>query len=216
VLDLEFETTGKSGVFIRTDKPTDNLETELEIQIERPAWWAPGKHSCGALYDALAPTKEASRKDGWNHLVITARGPNGTTNKFHTALKDFKREGPIGLQHHGAVVQFRNIMIKLDSESGKRVATAEGRKKQPTAAGSDRIPNKCAPGCAAFSSLATLSGALAVDGANAVVSNGRSRTAKFRDGALVPAVGLSSANIRPGRFHRCLRERYSPLFRRLE
>ena len=242
VLDLEFWTTGNSGVFIRTDKPTDNVETGLEIQIERPVWWAPGKHSCGALYDGLAPTKEASKKDGWNHLVITARGPkitvlmndepiidadldrwteagknpDGTTNKFHTALKDFKREGPIGLQHHGAVVQFRNIMIKLDSESGKRVATAEGRKKQPTAAGSDRIPNKCAPGCAAFSSLATLSGALAVDGANAVVSNGRSRTAKFRDGALVPAVGLSSANIRPGRFHRCLRERYSPLFRRLE
>ena len=69
-------TTGNSGVFIRTDKPTDNVETGLEIQIERPAkWWAPDKHSCGALYDALAPTKEASKKDGWNHLVIIARGP---------------------------------------------------------------------------------------------------------------------------------------------
>lgn len=141
VLDLEFQTTGNSGVFIRTDKPTDNVETGLEIQIERPTR-APDKHSCGALYDVVAPTKEASKQDGWNHLVITARGstisvvmndksiidadldrwteagknPDGTSNKFHAALKDFNREGHIGLQDHGAVVQFRNIRIKpLDS-----------------------------------------------------------------------------------------------------
>ena len=146
ILDLEFQTTGNSGVFIRTDKPTDNAQTGLEIQIERPARFFPDKHSCGALYDALAPTKEASNKDGWNHLVITARGPqitvvmnnepiidadldrwteagknpDGTKNKFNTALKDFKREGHIGLQDEGNVVRFRNIKIsRLDSESGK-------------------------------------------------------------------------------------------------
>jgi 3-keto-disaccharide hydrolase len=145
VLDLEFQTTGNSGVFIRTDKPTDNVQTGLEVQIEQPAK-APGKHSCEALYDLLAPTKEASKKDGWNHLIITARGPkitvamndepiidadldrwneagknpDGTKNKFHNALKDFKCDGHIGLQDHGAVVKFRNIKIKLlDSESGK-------------------------------------------------------------------------------------------------
>jgi Domain of Unknown Function (DUF1080) len=144
ILDLEFQTTGNSGIFIRTDKPTDHVQTGLEIQLERPS--RPDKHSCGALYDALAPTKEASDKDGWNHLVITARGPqvtavmngepiidadldrwseahknpDGTQNKFNTALKDFKREGHIGLQDEGAVVKFRNIKIKpLDSGSGK-------------------------------------------------------------------------------------------------
>src|SRR5262245_61734620 len=33
ILDLEFQTTGNSGVFIRTDKLTDNVQTGLEIQI---------------------------------------------------------------------------------------------------------------------------------------------------------------------------------------
>jgi hypothetical protein len=34
VLDLEFQTTGNSGVFIRTDKPTDNVPS-----------WADGRHA---------------------------------------------------------------------------------------------------------------------------------------------------------------------------
>jgi hypothetical protein len=137
VLDLEFKTTGNSGVFLRTDNPRDNVQTGIEIQLDRPAS-RPGKHSCGAVYDCLAPTKEASRPDEWNRLVITARAnrlgvvlngepiidmdldqwteprknPDGTKNKFRTALKDFKREGHIGFQDHGAVVLFRNVKIK--------------------------------------------------------------------------------------------------------
>jgi 3-keto-disaccharide hydrolase len=144
ILDLEFQTTGNSGVFIRTDKPTDNVQTGLEIQIERPA--KPGKHSCGAIFDVLAPIKEASKDDSWNHLVITARGshitvvlndepiidadlnrwteagknPDGTKNKFNTALKNFKREGHIGLQDEGNVVNFRNIKIKPLEDTSNR------------------------------------------------------------------------------------------------
>lgn len=137
VLELEFKTTGNSGVFVRTDKPTDNVQTGIEVQVDNPSD-KPGKHSCGAVYDCLAPSKNAAKKDEWNHLVITAQGPklkvvmngeqvvdmdldrwseagknpDGSKNKFRTALKDFKREGHIGLQDHGAAVMYRNIRIR--------------------------------------------------------------------------------------------------------
>lgn len=137
VLDLEFKTTGNSGVFIRTDKPTDNVQTGIEVQVDNPAA-KPSKHSVGAIYDLVPPSKAVGKKDDWNHCVITAQGaklkvelngepiaemnldewkdgsknPDGSGNKFKTALKDFKREGHIGFQDHGAAVSYRNVKIK--------------------------------------------------------------------------------------------------------
>ena len=53
--------------------------------------------------------------------------------------------------------------------------------------------------CVALSSLVTLSGALAFDGATAVASTGTARTVRFRDGTIVPAIGQGSGNIGRGR-----------------
>jgi hypothetical protein len=137
VLELEFKTAGNSGVFIRTDDPKNNVQTGIEVQVDVPRG-KPDKHSVGAIYDLVPPTTENARKDDWNKLTITAKGshltvesngekvaemdldkwteggknPDGTKNKFKTALKDFKREGYIGLQEHGAVVAYRNIRIR--------------------------------------------------------------------------------------------------------
>ncbi len=136
VLELEFKTAGNSGVFIRTDKPKDNVQTGIEIQVDQPAA-KPGKHSVGALYDLVSPSKDNTKKADWNSMKVTAKGsmitveingekvnemdldkwttggmnPDGTKNKYKTALKDFKREGYIGLQEHGANVSYRNIKI---------------------------------------------------------------------------------------------------------
>jgi hypothetical protein len=139
VLDLEFKTEGNSGIFIRTDNTKNPVQTGIEVQIYKPVA-KPSTHSCGAIYDALAPTKEMTKDGQWNHITITARDneidvvlngeqiidmdlnrwdeagwnpePNRKKNKFKKALKDFKREGHIGFQDHGADVWYRNIRIK--------------------------------------------------------------------------------------------------------
>ncbi len=137
VLSLEFQTTGNSGVFFRTDDPKNNVQTGIEVQVDVPRG-KPNRHSVGAIYDLVTPATENAKKDGWNKLTITAKGsniqvemngekvsemnldewttgnknPDGSPNKFKTALKDFKREGHIGLQDHGAGVMYRNITIK--------------------------------------------------------------------------------------------------------
>ena len=137
VLDLEFKTEGNSGIFFRTDKPRDSVQTGLEMQVYKRVDKT-SKHSCGAVYDALAPSKEMTKDGQWNHVTITAkdnkirivlngeqiidmdlnrwtrRGWNAdeTKNKFRAALKNFKREGHIGFQDHGANVWFRNVRIK--------------------------------------------------------------------------------------------------------
>lgn len=137
VLDLEFKTEGNSGVFFRTDNPRNCVQTGIEMQVLPPVGRVT-KNSCGSIYDAMAPSKEVTKKDQWNRVVITAidnritvvmngekiidmdlngwtepnQNPDGTKNKFSTALKDFKRDGHVGFQDHGHAVSFRNVKIK--------------------------------------------------------------------------------------------------------
>jgi len=136
VLEVEFKTTGNSGVFFRTDKPKDNVQTGIEIQVENPG--GPDKHSVGAIYDLVPPVKNAGKRDDWNKYVITVKGPSitvelngekvssmdldqwkeagknpdGSGNKYGKALKDFRREGHIGFQDHGHKVWYRNVRLK--------------------------------------------------------------------------------------------------------
>lgn len=136
VFEIEFKTEGNSGIFIRTDNPKNNVQTGIEIQVHTPG--GPDKHSVGSIYDLVTPSKNAGKAGEWNKYVITASGakltvelngekvsemdldqwsepgknPDGSKNKFKAALKDFKREGHIGFQDHGANVEYRNARIK--------------------------------------------------------------------------------------------------------
>ena len=136
VLEIEFKTEGNSGMFIRTDDPKNNVQTGIEIQVDKPG--GPSKHSVGAIYDLVPASKNVGKAGDWNKAVITAKGamlavelngekvcqmdldqwtepnknPDGSKNKFKNALKNFKRDGHIGFQDHGANVEYRNARIK--------------------------------------------------------------------------------------------------------
>ena len=137
-ISLEYKTSTKanSGLFFRTD-PRNAVQGGFEIQIASPGLYK-GKHIVGSLYDAKEPQVAAGKPDGeWNLMELTCKGskikakvngklvidvdindwkepnknPDGSKNKFKTALKDLPRIGNFGLQYHGQPVWFRNIKV---------------------------------------------------------------------------------------------------------
>ena len=99
----------------------------------------PPRKQNGSFYDGVAATKDFSKPVGqWNTLRLVCKGPqvachingsqcfsvnvedwttpgknpDGSTNKFKKALKDFPRKGRIGFQNHGQVVWFKDVRIQ--------------------------------------------------------------------------------------------------------
>ncbi|MDA0348210.1 MAG: DUF1080 domain-containing protein [Verrucomicrobia bacterium] len=140
ILDLEYKLSRScnSGVFFRTD-PVNPVQGGFEIQLRDPQGQDWGKNDHGAIYDAVAPTSKPAGKLGeWDKLRIRVKGdivrvwvngtkvseadlsnwttpemnPDGSKNKFKTALNDLPKTGHIGFQDHGHNVSFRNIFLK--------------------------------------------------------------------------------------------------------
>jgi hypothetical protein len=141
VLDFDYKVAkgSNSGVFIRCGNPRDPVQTALEIQIYDSYGKGRGLHHAGAVYDAMAPSRNVEKPAGeWNHITITAKGPvvhvalngeqiidmnvdewkvagknpDGSDNKFRKALKNFPRKGRIQFQDHHKPVWYRNVRIK--------------------------------------------------------------------------------------------------------
>ncbi len=140
ILEMEFRVTAgcNSGLFFRTN-PENPVQEGFEIQLFDSHGKEAGKHDCGALYDARPPLVNAVKPAGeWNTLRLEVKGPklvchindqkvqdlslddwttpeqnpDGSPNKFKTALKDLPRTGHIGFQDHGHDVFFRNVRLK--------------------------------------------------------------------------------------------------------
>lgn len=141
VLDVEIKVSSRcnSGIFFRTN-PKNAVQGGFEIQVMDTAGKKKlSKKDNGALYDAVAPSANPAKPAGeWNRFVLTCKGPqvtlsingkqvvaanldqwttgnqnpDGTRNKFKTALKDLPRKGHIGFQDHGQNVWYRNVYLK--------------------------------------------------------------------------------------------------------
>jgi len=143
ILELEFkvcEGYANSGVFLRTAKIDDPVYTGIEVQVSNSYGRGLSRGgTAGAIYDCLAPTKNAAQPASqWNRYRITCqknwitvvlngdevlrmdldrwtetgKNPDGTPNKYPRPLKDFARSGYIGLQDHGRPVWYRKIRVK--------------------------------------------------------------------------------------------------------
>ncbi len=126
VLRLEFRVSkgGNSGIFIRSALEGNPAFTGMEVQILDDHGRNPTPHTTGSIYDAVAPKKNMSKPAGeWNFVEIICSGPwvvvamNGeeivrVNMDEHPKLKGRLRKGYIGLQNHGARMEFRNILIK--------------------------------------------------------------------------------------------------------
>lgn len=137
-VDFKEDTKCNSGIFLRVpEKPVTGCRG-IECQIYQRQKKT-DKHSCGSIYDAVAPAKNMCKGPGvWQNMLIDCRdnaikvtlngelvsqmnldewktagkARDGSRNKFTVAYKDMPRAGHIGFQNHGYKVWFRNIKIK--------------------------------------------------------------------------------------------------------
>lgn len=140
VLDFDYKLTRgcNSGVFLRVSDLKDPVYTGIEVALDDTT--GVGMHDPGALYDLVAPNKNAQKPAGeWNHMTITADGPrisvvlngnqvstinldewnqpgkrpDGSSHKFtNVAIGKLPRRGHLGFQDHGNDCWFRNVRIK--------------------------------------------------------------------------------------------------------
>ena len=114
LLDWKVPNNGNSGVFLRGGA------TQVEIndadKAPRPVW----NGTSGGLYPHLPPLLRAATPAGdWNHFEIRVEKGQVTVllngqKTVDAFLPPWNRHhsGPVGFQHHGTQLAFKNIYIK--------------------------------------------------------------------------------------------------------
>jgi hypothetical protein len=140
-LDFRISKGCNSGIFVRTapldPRPGKDVGYNgIEVAIDDTP--GAGYHDTGALYDLVAPSRNAMKPVGeWNHIEVTCRAalievvlngelvtrgdldqfrqanrrPDGSAHKFDVAYRDHPRTGYIGLQDHGSPCWYKNIKL---------------------------------------------------------------------------------------------------------
>ena len=140
-VEVKMPEQANSGIYLRTSDTQNPVPTGIEVQVANSFGrnMLSKTGTAGAIYDCLAPTENPLKAPGeWNQYRITCqnekiivelnnkkiidmdlnqwsqpnKNPDGTKNKFSTALKDFARQGYFGFQDHGRPVWYRNIRLK--------------------------------------------------------------------------------------------------------
>lgn len=139
-LDFDYKLSKgcNSGVFLRVNDLKDPVYTGLEVALDDTD--GTGFHDTGAIYDLVKPKAKVQKPAGeWNHMTITAQGPNikivlngtevstinldewneigkrpdGSDHKFKKiAMGKLDRTGYVGFQDHGQDCWYKNITLK--------------------------------------------------------------------------------------------------------
>ncbi|HUY36687.1 MAG TPA: family 16 glycoside hydrolase [Pirellulales bacterium] len=125
VLSFEYRMAqgGNSGIGIRTARAGWPSGDGMELQLlDEPSTAPLTRHSTMAIYGNLVPLTRADRSREWNRVAIRAEERvisawvNGTLAQFAdtTRLPELHRrhlKGWIGLQDHGARIEFRDLKV---------------------------------------------------------------------------------------------------------
>ncbi len=121
-LELQYAINARanSGIFFRAATEKNPAFTGYEMQITSYGGTSLNKGGTpGAIYDVIAPSKNAARAAGqWNSVTITGKGPQITIEMNGQKVVDTElnrsAQGHIGLQNHDerSVIRFRNIRLE--------------------------------------------------------------------------------------------------------
>lgn len=123
-LEWKIRPRGNSGIMIRTPRANRFSKMGFEFQLQGDHGRRPTKNTTGAIYDVIAPPKDATKEHGeWNAVEIILDGTifkawlNGEklhdmNFEEHPEMRLRLRRGFLALQDHGRYVEFRNIRLK--------------------------------------------------------------------------------------------------------